>query len=91
MKPQQKILSRVVFDPMLEAVVLAKNQPQYLPLPVIRSSYPLGRVTSRWSLSLWERILVLFGGSLWIQQLTFGDPTQPIKPLLKEPTESQCL
>lgn len=55
--------------------VLAKNQPQYLPLPVHRSAD--GVVVSCWRLSFWERVKVLFTGRLWALQMTFGQPLQP--------------
>lgn len=56
----------------------AKNQPQYRTLPAHRQ--PDGTVTSRWRLTLWERVRVFLSGDLWIQQATFNEPLQPIKP-----------
>jgi hypothetical protein len=58
--------------------VYAKDQPEYLPLPVYRD--PNGTVTSCWSLSFRERLKVLFAGRLWLTTLTFNHPLQPLLP-----------
>lgn len=63
-----------------EAVTYAKDQPPYLPLPVIRLLDDGGMVISRWRLTWRERIRVLFTGNLFLSQLTFNAPLQPIKP-----------
>lgn len=61
--------------------VLAKDQPQYLPLPVHRDKD--GHVvTSCWKLTFWERIKILYTGKLWLQQLTFGTSLQPQRPFV---------
>lgn len=64
--------------------VFAKDQPPYLPLPVHASDYD-GAVTSCWSLSMRERLKMLFTGRLWLQQLAFGKPLQPQKPSADRP------
>lgn len=56
----------------------AKNQPEYLPLPVEKT--PEGRVTSCWKLSLIERLHVFLFGKIHIEVLTFNAPLQPIRP-----------
>jgi hypothetical protein len=61
----------------LEITTYAKDQPEYIPLPSHRQ--PDGTVTTRWSLSWRERLLVAFGGSIWLQVLTFNRPLQPVK------------
>lgn len=63
--------------------VLAKDQPQYQPLPVFRDQF--GLVVSCWKLTRWERIKLLFTGRLWLMQLTFGEPLQPQLPQLESP------
>jgi len=63
--------------------ILAKDQPQYQPLPVLWEAD--GRVTSCWKLSLKERLKVLFGGKLWLSQLTFNQKLQPQLPLVDDP------
>ena len=57
--------------------IYAKNQPEYLPLPVYREKN--GTVTSCWKLSFIERIKILFTGKLRVKVLTFNKPLQPIK------------
>jgi hypothetical protein len=67
----------------LAEVIFAKDQPQYRPLPAIVTSD--GYVTTRWKFTFRERLRILFGGSLYLQQLTFNDPLQPQLPSTKEP------
>lgn len=58
-----------------DEVVYAKDQPPYRPLPVL----PIcDGVISRWRLSLRERLTVLFRGDVYLQQLNFGQPLQPV-------------
>lgn len=64
-------------------VILAEDQPQYLPLPVFESSD--GMMISCWKLTMLERLLILFTGRLWLRQLTFGNPMQPQKPEARNP------
>ncbi len=60
----------------LPATVFAKNQPQYNQLP----AYVAGDVViTRWKLDWRERLRVLFGGSIWLNSLTFGKPLQPVR------------
>lgn len=61
-----------------QTVVIAKDQPQYLPLPARRvANDPEGRVTCCWQLTPEERAVVARTGQIWQQVLTFGDPLQP--------------
>ena len=64
-------------------LILAEDQPEYLPLPVDRDSE--GLTISCWKLSWKERFKILFTGVLWIQQLTFKSPLQPIAPSVETP------
>ena len=69
-----------------QTVVIAKDQPQYLPLPAHRHrNDPNGKITCCWSLSLLERLRVLFTGTIWHQVLTFGQPLQPQLLLVEKP------
>lgn len=76
-----KPVSPVALDPEdrwgVSEVIFSKNQPQYIPLPALR--FKDGLVVTRWSLSLWERILILFGGSIYLGLLTYNHPLQPIR------------
>lgn len=61
-----------------QTVVIAKDQPQYLPLPAYcYPDDPKGRIAFCWALSWRERFRVLFGGQIWHQVLTFNGPLQP--------------
>jgi hypothetical protein len=98
MKPQEPVLIKSSirgYD--LEAATLAKDQPEYIPLPVVRSiqvggpGYDYGRITTRWKLSWGERFRLFFAGNLWLQVLTFHYPLHPLKLLAKEPRPEDCL
>ncbi len=55
--------------------VFAKDQPQYLPLPALRTSE--GRVVARWSPTPEEREMIAQGADLFLGLLTFNMPLQP--------------
>ena len=59
--------------------VLAKNQPQrFQALPVLVTGDEEKRMISRWEFTDEERGLIASGGSLLVQQLTFGNLFQPL-------------
>ena len=59
-------------------VVIAKNQPEYLPLPAYRiPNDDYGRVTCCWALSWRERFRLLWSGKVWHTVMTFNQPLQP--------------
>lgn len=59
-------------------VVIAKDQPEYNPLPAYKERYSTkGEVISCWRLTFWERIRVLFTGRIWNSSITFHNPLQP--------------
>ena len=60
-------------------LTLAKDQPEYRPLPVMWDSVS-GTVTSCWELSFRERWRLLFGGKLWLQMMNFNIAPMPIYP-----------
>lgn len=61
-----------------QTVVIAKDQPQYLPMPAYRyPDDPDGRIACCWALTWRERFAILFSGVLWHQVLTFNQPLQP--------------
>ncbi len=69
--------------------ILAKDQPQYQPLPyrlVEETCVPYGdyRFVTCWRLSFWQRLRILFSGHIWLGQLTFGRGFQPQLPGLKQ-------
>ena len=55
--------------------IYAKNQPEYLPLPVYKTGD--GTVKSCWKLSFHERLKVLLTGKIWLMVMTFNHPLQP--------------
>ena len=60
-------------------VVYAKDQPEYLPLPVlpVDDGGPQ-RIVSRWKLSWFGRLRVLLTGDVYLWVTTFGQPLQPL-------------
>lgn len=58
------------------AVIIAKDQPEYTPLPSVRT--PDGRVITRWSPTVAERSAILRGEDLFLTILTFHTPLQPV-------------
>lgn len=69
--------------------VIAKDQPEYLPLPAhvgwMDEDRSIHGVTFCWKLSWKERISILFNGILWHRVLTFGKPLQPISLSTEKP------
>ena len=76
-----KPVSPVALDPEdrwgVSEIVFAKDQPEYIPLPALK--FQDGLVVTRWSLSFWERVSILFGDSVYLGLLTFNNPLQPIR------------
>lgn len=60
-------------------VVFAKDQPEYQPLPALRM--PDGEVITCWKLSEDEITRILESGVIYLSQLTFNHPLQPILPM----------
>ncbi len=61
-----------------QTLVIAKDQPQYLPLPAYRFANDAeGRIVCCWRLTWRERLSVLLRGTVWHQVLTFNAPLQP--------------
>ena len=61
-----------------QTVVIAKDQPEYKPLPAYQ--YPdddEGQIVCCWSLNWRERLKVLLTGRIWHNVLTFHKPLQP--------------
>jgi hypothetical protein len=82
MKAIQKVLPS---SPQFTETIIAKNQPEYLQLPIAIVNYDnCTGFISRYKLNLKERIKLLFSGNLWIEQLT-GGQLQPQRPTVYEP------
>ncbi len=57
-------------------VILAKDQPEYTPLPAMLM--PDGLVITCWELSEEEKAEIAETGKIYLQQLTFNQPLQPV-------------
>ncbi len=58
-------------------VVYARDQPQYIPLPVIRNAD--GVLLSRWKLSESEREAIAAGADIFLSVWTHNRPLQPVR------------
>lgn len=70
-------------------ITYAENQEGYLPLPAHRLAHdPQGRIVITYGLTLYQRLLLLLTGKLFISMFTFNRPVTPIavgvKNLLKD-------
>jgi hypothetical protein len=74
-------------SPQFTETVLAKDQPEYIPLPVAHIEYSDGArsMVSCYRLTWKERFTILFTGKVWWEQMTFGSRLQPQKMYLQEP------
>lgn len=80
----QKTLTPIAPDiALLEPHVYAKNQPEYLPLPV--SKHTDGTVISRWKPNFWARLAILFGADFYLTMLTFNKPLTPVHVSVEKP------
>jgi hypothetical protein len=57
-------------------ITFAKDQPQYQPLPAIRT--PDGAILTRWEPTPEERRAIAEGGSIYLAVWTFNNPLQPV-------------
>lgn len=64
-------------------VVYAKNQPEYLPLPAHKTEE--GIVTTCWELTPKERVELLETGKIYLRQMTFNSPLQPVLMTIENP------
>lgn len=69
-------------------IVIAENQPEYLPMPAYEWD---GRtITCCWNLSFYERLRVLFTGRIWHSVWTFGKSLQPQQLQVTKPEMQMC-
>lgn len=72
-----------------QTVVIAKDQPEYLPLPAHRfAGDPQGRIACCWRMTWRERLRVLWTGLVWHEVLTFGGALQPQRLSTEKPDMS---
>lgn len=66
--------------PGYDEFVIAKDQPEYIPLPAILVPVEgVATVVTRWRLTDEERAAVANGADIWLQIMTGGAPLQPIR------------
>lgn len=82
MKPVSPVIPGV--EPETETVY-AKDQPEYLPLPTLRTDD--GAVLSRWELTDEEIQRIIETRSIYLTLLTFNQPLQPIMLGVEPPEE----
>lgn len=75
----------------LPVIEFGKSQEEYETLPALVSNDYTFKVTCRFQLTWKERLQILLGGSIWLQQLSFGNPFQPVKLIAQEPEVTDCL
>ena len=72
-----------------QTVVMAKDQPEYRPLPAYwDDDDPRGKVVCCWKLNWLERLKLLATGRLWHEVLTFNGPLQPQLLTVEKPEMS---
>jgi hypothetical protein len=76
MNPVEPDKAAFVLPDGTKHTVYAKDQPEYLPLPVLKT--PDGRVISQWELTEAEKIHLANGGKITLVSHTFNQPLQPI-------------
>ncbi len=68
-----------------QTVIIAKDQPEYRPLPAHQHRDEYGTITFCWKLNWRDRIKVFMTGKLWHQVLTFNHAIQPQMLLTDKP------
>lgn len=68
-----------------QTVIIAKDQPEYTPLPAYQHRDQPDTITFCWKLSLIERLKVLLTGKVWHSVLTFNQSLQPVMLQVNKP------
>ncbi len=69
-----------------QTAIIAKNQPEYLPLPAYKFKDDVnGHIVCCWKLNWQEKIKLLFTGKIWHSILTFNQSLQPQFLSVKKP------
>ena len=69
---------------LLEEIVYAKDQPEYLQLPVSRTP-DHNEVVTCWKLNFWARLAILFTGKFYLTILIFKKPLSPVRFSITKP------
>ena len=67
----------------------AEEQPEYIPLAVLRSQDRRGKVMSRWPLTDGQRKAIAAGADIYLELLTFHEPLQPIVMFITDKLNSE--
>lgn len=59
-------------------IVFGEGQPEYQPLPALKVPGPQGEVITCWELSNEEVEIIVRSKRLYLSQLTFNKPIQPV-------------
>jgi len=60
-----------------QTIVIAKDQPEYKPLPAHVSGDEYGTIVFCWKINWRDKLKLIFTGVIWQQALTFNAPLQP--------------
>lgn len=77
--------------PGSEEIELAKNQPEYIPLPAVYLDMKCRPMVTRWRFTDEERAAIANGADLVAQQLTWWQKFQPINYQVVMPNECPVL
>lgn len=72
-----------------QTVVIAKDQPEYRPLPAHIFGDEQGTIACCWRLTFFERLRLLFTGKIWHQVLTFNQRLQPQLLTVEKPAMTE--
>lgn len=78
--PNGEIMKPIEFPQ--QNVIFAKDQKEYIPLPAYQNDK---EAISLWTLTIRERLKLLFTGRLWLRQYNFRGPLQPQRPDVNSP------
>lgn len=71
-----KPVSPVIPGENFTETIIAEHQDEYQNLPAIKVEP--GMLITRWELTFRDRLRLLFGGSVYLWIMTFGQPLQPL-------------
>lgn len=82
----------VIDDPRARETLAGLHQPEYDTLPALRGNAPTSPMTSCWEFTDDELEYIKQNGrKIWLTQLTYDTPLQPIMVWHFAPTYEQCM
>lgn len=76
-----------LLPPGTRPIVYAEDQPQYHPLPTVRT--PGGTLVTRWTPTDAEKAAIIRGEDVYVTVMTFNQPLQPLRVTIGPPDLSQ--